>query len=92
MTKISLPKKIKKEKDVRKVGEGKTEEKKNKEDGHSNRKLEGYATYRCKFDKEWIRKNPCIPPVKEDPYAFFVQFAQRRFVVAIKILVMLSVL
>ena len=47
-----MPKKIKKEKEVKKAGKGKIEEKRNKEDNHSTRKLEGSATYRCKFDKE----------------------------------------
>ena len=47
------------------------EEKKNKEDDHSIRKLKGYATYRCKSDKERSKKNPCIKPVKEDPHTFF---------------------
>ena len=30
----------------------------------------GSATDRCKFDKEWPKKNPCIQSVKEDPHAF----------------------
>ena len=90
MTQVPLPKKIKKEKEVKKEGEGKTEEKKNKKDDHSTRKLEGSATYLCKFDKEWSKKTPCIQPVKEDPHAFFVQFAQRKLVFPIKHLVMLS--
>ena len=88
-TLVSLPKRIKKEKKVKKEGEGKTEEKKNKEDDHSIRKLEGSGTYRCKFDKEWSKKNPCIHP-KKTPMRFFVQFAQRKLVVSIKLLVMLS--
>ena len=45
---------------MKKEGEGKTEEKKNKEDDHSTRKLEVSATYRCKFDKGWSKKNPRI--------------------------------
>ena len=49
---VPPPKKIKKEKEVKKEGEGKTQKKKNKKDDHSTRKLEGSATYRCKFDKE----------------------------------------
>ena len=57
---------------MKKEGEAKTEEKKSKEDHHSTRELEGSATYRCKFDKEWSKKNPCIQPVKEDPHAFFL--------------------
>ena len=65
----------------KKRGKWKTEEKKNKEDDHSTKKLEGSATYRCKFDKEWSKKNPCIQPVKEDAHVFFVQFAQRELVV-----------
>ena len=89
-TLVSLPKRIKKEKKVKKEGEGKTEEKKNKEGDHSIRKLEGSGTYRCKFDKEWPKKNPCIESVKEDPMRFFVQFAQRKLVVLIELLVMLS--
>ena len=50
VTQVPPPKKIKKEKEVKKEGEEKTEEKKKKKDDHSNRKLEGSATYRCKFD------------------------------------------
>ena len=60
---------------MKKEGEGKTEGKKNNEDGHSTRKVEGSATYCCKFDKEWSKKNSCIQPVKEDPLPFFLQFA-----------------
>ena len=45
MTQVPPPKKIEKEKEVKKQMEGKTEEKKNKEDDHSTRKLEGSATY-----------------------------------------------
>ena len=75
MTEVSPPKKIKKEKEVKKEGKGMTEEKNNKEDDHSTRKLEGSATYRCKFDKKGSKKNPCIQPLK---------------VVSIKLLVMLS--
>ena len=75
---VPPPKKIKKEKEVKKEGEGKTEEKKNKEDDHSTRKLEGSATYRCKFDKEWSKKNPCIQPVKEDPHAFFCTICSKK--------------
>ena len=58
VTQVSPPKNIKKEKGVKKESEGKTKEKKNKKDYHSTRKLEGSATYRCKFDKEWSKKNP----------------------------------
>ena len=78
MTQVPPPKKIKKEKEVKKEGEGKTEEKKNKEDDHSTRKLEGSATYRCKFDKEWSKKNPCIQSVKEDPHAFFCTICSKK--------------
>ena len=88
-TLVSLPKRIKKEKKVKKEGEGKTEEKKNKEGDHSIRKLEGSGTYRCKFDKEWSKQIPCIHP-KKTPMGVFVQFAQRKLVVPIKLLVMLS--
>ena len=52
MTKVPPLKKIKKEKGVNKKREGKTEEKKNKDEDHSTKKLEGYATCCCKFDKE----------------------------------------
>ena len=82
-------KKINKEKEVKIEAEGKTEEKKNKEDDRSTRKLEGSATYRCKFDKECSKKNSCIHPVKEDPYVV-VQYTQRKAVVFIRFLVMLS--
>ena len=75
VTQVPPPKRIKKKKQVKKEGEEKTEEKKNKEDDYSTRKLEGPATYRCKFDKEWSKTNLCIQPVKEDAHAFFVQFA-----------------
>ena len=68
MTQVPLPKKIKKEKKVKKEGE----EKKNKKDGHSPRKLEGSATYRCKVDKEWSKKSSCIQPVKGDPPCLFL--------------------
>ena len=71
-------KKINKEKEVKIEAEGKTEEKKNKEDDRSTRKLEGSATYRCKFDKEWSKKNPCIQPVKEDPQAFFCTICSKK--------------
>ena len=71
VTQVPPPKRNKKEKKVKKRGEGKTEEKKNKGDDHSTRKLEGSATYRCKFDKEWSKENPCIHLVKEDPYVIF---------------------
>ena len=71
-------KKINKEKEVKIEAEGKTEEKKNKEDDRSTRKLEGSATYRCKFDKEWSKKNPCIQPVKEDPHAFFCTICSKK--------------
>ena len=77
-TEVSPSKKIKKEKEVKKEGEGKTEEKKNKEDDHSTKKLGGSATYRCKFDKEWSKKNPCIQPVKEDPHAFFCTICSKK--------------
>ena len=63
-----------KEKEVKKEGEGKIEEKKNKEDDHNNRNLEGSAMSRCKFNKEWSKKNNCIQQVKEDLHALFVQF------------------
>ena len=90
VTQVPPPKKMKKKKEVKKEGEGKTAEKKNKKNNHSTRKLEGSATYRCKFDKEWSKKNPCIQPDKEDPSASFVQFAQRKLVVPIMLLGMLS--
>ena len=90
VTKVPPLKKIKKEKEVNKEREGKTEEKKNKDEDHSTKKLEGYATYCCKFNKEWSKKKPWIQPVTQDPHAFFVQFAQRKLVVPIKLLVMLS--
>ena len=53
---------------MKKEGKGKTEEKKNKEDDR----------YRCKFDKEWSKKNPCIQPVKEDPHAFFCTICSKK--------------
>ena len=56
VTQVPPPKKIK-ENEVKKENEGKTKEKKNKKDYHSTRKLKGSATYRCKFDKEWSKKN-----------------------------------
>ena len=62
---------------MKKEGEGKTEEKKNKEDDHSTRKLE-CATYGCKFDKEWSKKSPCIQPFKEDPHAFFCAISSKK--------------
>ena len=55
-TLVSLPKRIKKEKKVKKEGEGKTEKKKNKVGDHSIRKLDGCGTYCCKFNKEWSKK------------------------------------
>ena len=70
MTEVSPPKKIKKEKEVKKEGEGKTEEKKNKEDDHSTRKLEGSATYSCKFDKNGQRKIIAFSQSKETPVFF----------------------
>ena len=78
MIQVPPPKKIKKKKKVKKEGEGKTEEKKNKEDNHSTRKLEGSATYCCKFDEEWSKKSPCIQPVKEDPHAFFCAISSKK--------------
>ena len=75
---VPPPERIKKERKVKKEGEGKTEEKKNKKNDHSTRKLEGSATYRCKFDKEWPKKNPCIQPVKEDPHAFFCTICSKK--------------
>ena len=75
---------------MKKEGEGKIEEKKNKEDDHNTRNLEGSATYRCKFNKEWSKKNPCIQQVKEDPHAIFVQLVYGKLCVPIKLLVMLS--
>ena len=63
---------------MKKEGEGKIGEKKNKEDDHSTRKLQGSATYRCKFDKEWSKKNPCIQPVKEDPLAYFCTIFSKK--------------
>ena len=63
---------------MRKEGEGKTEEKKNKEEDHSTRKLERSVTYRCKFDKEWSKKNTCIQPVKEDPHVFFCTICSKK--------------
>ena len=72
MTQVPTPKKIKKEKEVKKREEGKTGEKRYKEDDHSTRKLEGSATHRCKFGKEWSKKNPSIQPVNEDPHTFFL--------------------
>ena len=56
---------------MKKEGEGKTEEKKNKEDNHSTRKLEGSATYHCKFDIEWSKKNP-------RPHAFFCTICSKK--------------
>ena len=66
---IQVPpsKRIKKERKV-KEGEGKTKEKKNKEDDR----------YRCKFDKEWSKKNPCIQPVKENPQVFFCTICSKK--------------
>ena len=75
---------------MKKEGDGKREKKRRRKDDHSTRKLKGYATYRCKFDKEWSKKNSCIKPLKEDPMPFFRQFAQRKLVVHIKLLVMFS--
>ena len=63
---------------MKKEGEGKPEERKNKEDDHSTRKLEGSATYRCKFDKEWSKKNPCVQPVKEYPHAVFCTICSKK--------------
>ena len=77
MTQVPTLKRIK-EKKVKKEGEGKTKEKKNKEDDHSTRNLEGSATYRCRFDKEWSKKNPCMQPVKEDPHAFFCTICSKK--------------
>ena len=56
---------------MKKEGDGKREKKRRRKDDHSTRKLKGYATYRCKFDKEWSKKNSCIKPLKEDPMPFF---------------------
>ena len=90
VTQVPPPKRNKKEKKVKKRGEGKTEEKKNKGDDHSTRKLEGSATYRCKFDKNGQRKILAFSQSKKTPMPFFsVQFAQRKLVVPIKLLVML---
>ena len=77
VTQVPPPKRLRRRK-VKIEGEGKTEEKKNKEDDRSTRKLEGSATYRCKFDKEWSKKNPCIQPVKEDPHAFFCTICSKK--------------
>ena len=63
---------------MKKEGDGKREKKRRRKDDHSTRKLKGYATYRCKFDKEWSKKNPCIQPVKEDPYAFFCTICSKK--------------
>ena len=90
MTQVPLPRKIKKEKEVKKEGKGKTKEERNNEDDHSTRKLEESAMHHCNFDKEWSKKNSCIQPVKEYSDTFFVQFAQRKLVVPIKLLVMFS--
>ena len=56
---------------MKKEGEGKIEERKIK---RTIIALEGSATYCCKFNKEWSKKNRCIQQVKKDPRAFFVQF------------------
>ena len=63
---------------MEKDGEGKIEERKNKEDDHSTRKLEGSATFRCKFVKKQSKKNPYIQPVKEDPHAFFCTICSKK--------------
>ena len=78
MTQVQTAKTIKKENKVKNEGEGKTEEKKNKEDDHNTRKIIGSAAYRCKFDKEWSKKNYCIQPVKEDPHAFFYTICSKK--------------
>ena len=78
MTQVPPPKRNKKEKKVKKRGEGKTEEKKNKGDDHNTRKLEESATYRCKFDKDWSKKTPCIQSVKVDPHAFFCTICSKK--------------
>ena len=71
-------KRIRRRKKGKKRGEGKTEEKKNKGDDHNTRKLEESATYRCKFDKDWSKKTPCIQPVKVDPHAFFCTICSKK--------------
>ena len=78
VTQVQPAKTIKKENKVKNEGEGKTKEKKNKEDDHNTRKIIGFATYRCKFDKEWSKKNNCIQPVKEDPHAFFCTICSKK--------------
>ena len=72
MTEVPLTKTIKKEVEVKKEGEGKTKEKKNKEDDHSTTKLERSAMYRCKFDKKWSKKNPCHSANQRRPPCLFL--------------------
>ena len=75
---------------MKKEGDGKRGKKRRRKDDHSTRKLKGYATYRCKFDKEWSKKNLALSQSKKTPMLFFGQFAHRKLVVHIKLFVMLS--
>ena len=72
MAKVSPSKRIKKEKKVKKEGEGKTEGNKNNEDNHSTRKLEGSASYSCKFDKEWSKKKSLNSARQRRPFCLFL--------------------
>ena len=74
MTQEPPPKRIKKEKKVKKEGQERSKKRRIKR----TIILERSATYRCMFDKEWSKKNPCIQPVMEDPHAFFCTICSNK--------------
>ena len=75
---------------MKKEGEGKTEEKKNKKDDHSSKNLKGLLRIVVSLIKNGQRRLLAFSQSKKTPMPFFVQFAQRKLVFPIKLLVMLS--
>ena len=82
-----MPKKIKKEKEVKKAGKGKTEEKRTI---IALENLKGLLRIVASLIKNSERKILAFSQSKKTSIPCFEQFVQRKLVVPIKLLVMLS--
>ena len=91
MTQVPPPKKIKKEKEVKKERDGKREKKRRiKRTIIALENLKGMLRIVASLIKNGQRKILALSQSKKTPMLFFGQFAHRKLVVHIKLLVMLS--